>query len=418
VGRLLAVLLLLNCSARVQAYSVLSHEAVIDAAWDRYIQPLLARRFPGSTPDQLRKAHAYAYGGCIIQDMGYYPFGSHLFSDLTHYVRSGDFVHSLLSEAQDINEYAFALGALAHYAGDNNGHPIAVNIAVAILYPSLRVKYGNQVTYSENPSAHLKTEFSFDVVQVAYHAYAPEAYHDFIGFEVAKGLLDRAFFDTYGLSLKDVFHDLDLALGTYRWSVASILPTMTKVAWAARKNQIVAAAPGRTKRKFVYILSRSSYEREWGANYERPGIGARFLAFLFQLIPKIGPLRAFSFKAPTRKTELLFMKSFDATFDRYRALLGELTSGRLQLTNQNLDIGQPTRAGGYNLADDAYASLLDKLADKRITGISPQLRAEILAYYADLDRPIATKRRRAAWRKTLEELDQLKSAPLQSRALP
>ena len=398
------------CSRPSPAYSVLTHEAVIDAAWDGSIVPLLLRRFPAATPDDLRKAHGFAYGGCIIQDMGYYPFGSKLFSDLTHYVRSGDFVHALIQEAQDLNEYAFALGALAHYAGDNDGHPIAVNLAVAIMYPNLRAKYGNQVTYSDDPTAHLKTEFSFDVVQVANHQYAPEAYHDFIGFQVAKPLLDRAFFDTYCLHLKDVFRDLDLALGTYRRSVGSIIPTMTKAAWVARKDQIVGVTPGATRRKFVYILSRASYEKEWGANYERPGLGARILAFLFRLIPMSGPFRALSFKPPTRETELLFMKSFDATFDRYRTLLDEVKADRLRLANQNLDIGKPTRAGGYNLADNAYASLLDRLAGKHFEGLTPQLRADILEYYADLNRPIATKLRRDAWKKTLDHLDGLRSA--------
>jgi hypothetical protein len=414
----LAVFLLLTCGARLGAYSVLSHEAVIDAAWDRYLKPILLARFPATTPEDLRKAHAHAYGGCIVQDMGYYPFGSRLFSDLAHYVRSGDFVQALLAESQDVNEYAFALGALAHYAADNSGHPLAVNMAVAILYPKLRAKYGNQVTYTEDPVAHLKTEFSFDVVQVAHQAYAPEAYHDFIGFEVAKPLLDRAFFDTYGLHMKDVFGNLDLALGTYRRSVASILPTMTKVAWAAKKNEIVTATPGRTKQKFIYILSRSSYEKEWGANYERPGLWARFLAFLFQIVPKIGPFRAFSFKAPTRETELLFMKSFDTTFERYHALLEQLKSNQLRLANENLDIGKLVSAGAYNLADNAYASLLDKLAAKHFADVTPQLRDDILAYYADLNRPIATKKHPDAWRKTVAELETLKTVPVSAGGTP
>jgi hypothetical protein len=416
--RYLAVFLLLMCCPWVHAYSVLTHEAVIDAAWDRYLKPILLARFPAATPDELRQAHGYAYGGCIIQDMGYYPFGTHLFSDLTHYVRSGDFVQALLSESQDVNEYAFALGALAHYTADNSGHPLAVNTAVAILYPKLRAKYGNQITYTDNPVAHLKTEFSFDVVQVANHVYAPEAYHDFIGFEVAKPLLDRAFVDTYGLHLKDVFRDLDLALGTYRRSVASILPTMTKVAWAARRDQIVTAAPGRTKRKFVYILSRSSYEKEWGAKYERPGLWARFLAFVFTIVPKVGPFRSFSFEAPTRETELLFMKSFDTTFDRYHELLEELKQDRLRLANENLDIGKLTSAGGYNLADNAYASLLDKLSGKKFDGLTSALRDDILAFYADLNRPFDTKKRPDAWQKTVSELEALKTAPVSASATP
>ena len=392
-----------------QAYSVLTHEAVIDAAWAQYMTPILLARFPAATPDDLHNAHAYAYGGCIIQDMGYYPFGSHQFSNLTHYVRSGDFIEALLREAQDVNELAFALGALAHYAGDNNGHPLAVNAAVAILYPHLRAKYGQRVTYEEDPAAHLKTEFSFDVVQVANHLYAPEAYHDLIGFQVAKPVLDRAFFDVYGLHLSDVFSDLDLALGTYRHSVASILPTLTKAAWAAKKKDIIAATPGMTRRRFVFILSRSSYRKQWDARWERPGFWAELWAFIFKLIPKVGPLRAFAFKAPTPQTEQLFMKSFDVTFTRYRSLLAEVKGNRLHLANDNLDVGTVTAAAKYNLADLAYATLLDKLSQTQYAGITPALRDNILAYYADLSRPYATKRKRKKWAGTLVELQALRN---------
>ncbi len=409
--RLLPICLLLACCPLGRAYSVLTHEAVIDAAWDKYIQPILLARFPAATPDDLRKAHAYAYGGCIIQDMGYYPFGNHLFSDLTHYVRSGDFVEALLHEAQDINEYAFALGSLAHYAADNDGHPLAVNASVGILYPKLRAKYGKEVTYTNDPAAHLKTEFGFDVVQVANHLYAPDAYHGFIGFEVAKPLLDRAFYDTYGLHLTDIFRSLDLALGTYRHSVASILPTMTKAAWAAKRKDIVATAPGITKRKFIYILKRSSYRKEWGESYEHPGFWAEVWAFLFKLIPKVGPFRTFAFTAPTRQTELLFMKSFDATFDHYRATLDEFKENRLHLAEENLDVGKPTVPATYDLADHAYATLLDKLAEKKFAGVTPELRANILQYYADLNRPFATKKDPKAWQKTLADLDALRTAP-------
>src|ERR1700722_4818503 len=212
-------------------YSVLTHEAIVDSAWVDAIVPLLLKRFPHATPDELKAAHAYAYGGCTIQDMGYYPFGSKFFSDLVHYVRTGDFIVALLRDSQDINEYAFALGALAHYSADNYGHRIAVNRAVPILYPKLRRKYGDRVTYDEDHASHLKTEFGFDVLQVAKGHYAPNAYHDYIGFEVSHELLARAFQETYSLDLKSVFADYDVAIGTYRRSVSGIIPEMTKVAW-------------------------------------------------------------------------------------------------------------------------------------------------------------------------------------------
>src|ERR1700722_12285628 len=105
------------------AYSVLTHEEIVDLVWISEVRPLLLQRFPNLTEDQIKEAHAYAYGGSVIQDLGYYPFGSRDFSDLVHYVRSGDFVIELLRQSQDADEYAFALGALSHYTADIDGHP-------------------------------------------------------------------------------------------------------------------------------------------------------------------------------------------------------------------------------------------------------------------------------------------------------
>src|SRR6201987_2198559 len=187
------------CASSCSGYSVLTHEAIIDSAWKESIVPVLLKRFPNATPEELLQAHAYAYGGAIIQDMGYYPFGNQFFSALTHYVRSGDFVIALLEESKDLNEYAFALGALAHYAADTSGHPLATNRSVAMMYPKLAKKYGPVITYEDKPSAHSQVEFAFDVDQVAEGHYAPKAYHDFIGFKVSKSVLERAFARTYSI---------------------------------------------------------------------------------------------------------------------------------------------------------------------------------------------------------------------------
>ncbi|HVA63345.1 MAG TPA: zinc dependent phospholipase C family protein, partial [Terriglobales bacterium] len=224
---LLSALLL---RARSSAYSVLSHEELVDLLWQGQIQPLLVGRYPALTPAQLNQAHAYAYGGAVIQDLGYYPFGSTFFSNLMHYVRSGDFVMELIRQSQSADEFAFALGALSHYAGDTVGHPASVNQAVAIEYPKLRKRYGNYVTYPEDRIAHLKTEFGFDMEQVALHRYAPQQYHEFIGFQVSKPLLQRVFPVVYGLPLATVLPNDNLAIGTFRWSVSQVIPEMTQVA--------------------------------------------------------------------------------------------------------------------------------------------------------------------------------------------
>jgi zinc dependent phospholipase C len=368
-----------------EGYSVLAHEANIDALWDSTIEPLLQARFPEATPEQVVEARAYAYGGCVIQDLGYYPFGSHFFSNLLHYVRSGDFVDALIRDAQDIDEYAFALGALGHYAADNSGHPLAVNRAVPLMYPKLKAEFGNTVTYAQSPKSHVLVEFSFDVVQVAAGAYAPEAYHGYIGFKVAKPALERAFLDTYGIEMKDLFLNEDLAIATYRHAVGTTIPEMTKVAWGKKRDEIVKVTPGMQREKFVFNLPRKQYDKEFGSDYAKPHGFARFLAVVYHLVPKIGPFRSLSFSVPTPEAERLFLESFISTSERFRHSLDALRAGRLRLPNTNFDTGQPTARGEYSLADITYDELLDKLADRRFAGVPAALGANIVAYYGAAD---------------------------------
>ena len=374
------VLLLLSTSL-ASAYSVLSHEAIVDSLWDSPIQKMLLKKFPPATPDELKDAHAYAYGGCIIQDMGYYPFASKLFSDLTHYVRSGDFVMALLNESQDVNEYAFALGALAHYAADVNGHGKAVNPAVPMLYPELRTRFGAIVTYWDNPLSHIRTEFGFDVLQVAQGRYASDQYRDIIGFKVSKPVLERAVKDTYGLEMKDMFGNLDLALGTFRYTTSSIIPQMTSLAWQLRSEDIIKEKPGMTKQQFLFNLNRSSYEKDWGSGYQKPGIGARLIAVFLRIVPKIGPFKGLAFRAPTPEVEKLFMTSFNATIEAYRKMLADERTDHLDIPNDNFDTGLLTEAGTYLGADLAYDKWLDKLSGKKFASVTPELRDNILKYY-------------------------------------
>jgi hypothetical protein len=418
---LLLSALLFFWPSRTSAYSVLAHEAIIDVAWGNNIKPLLLKRFPNLTTDQLREAHGYAYGGAIIQDIGYYPHGSIFFSDLMHYVRSGDFVMALLRDSKDANEYAFALGALSHYAADNDGHRIGTNHAVPVLYPKLRVKYGDVVTYEQNPLAHVKTEFGFDVIEVAKQRYAPDAYHDFIGFEVAKTLLEQAFCETYGLDLITVLTDEDKVLGSYRRAVSKLIPEATRVAWTLKKDQIEKDQPGVTQRKFLYNLKRASFEKQWGKVYQKPTPWERFLAFLYKILPKFGPLRVLQLRTPTPQTERMFEASFNAAVDRYQESLRQVDADQLQLANDNFDVGEITPPGVYGMNDDTHAKLLDRLAAQKFAGTTPEIRAELLSFYSDPNAPYATKRKRKEWSKVEVQLQQLKAAaaaPATAQTLP
>jgi Zinc dependent phospholipase C len=406
---MLALLTVLIPGAYLFAYSVLTHEEIVDLAWMSEIRPLLQRRFPDLTEDQIKEAHAYAYGGSVIQDLGYYPFGNKGFSDLVHYVRSGDFVLELIRQSQDANEYAFALGALSHYAADINGHP-AVNQAVALNYPKLRARFGNSVRYAQDATAHLKTEFGFDTLQVAKNRYASEQYHDFIGFKVSVPLLERTFPVVYGLPLKDVLPNLDLAVGSYRFAISRLIPQMTKVALRVHGKDQMQEAPNAAKRKFLYRLSRSDYEREWGKTYTRPDFGTRVLSVLFRYAPKVGPFKGMGFDSPTAKTEDLYIKSINATVDRYTALLEEVRSGTIMAPNCDLDDGEATRAAEYTLADEAYAKLLARLTAQKFEGTSSELRKNILDFYSDPTSPVETKKDPARWATVQTNLSELRAA--------
>jgi len=389
------------------AYSVLTHEEIVDLLWTGEIRLLLLERFPELSEDQLKEAHAYAYGGAVIQDLGYYPFGSVEFSNLVHYVRTGDFVRELLLESQDADEYAFALGSLAHYASDIAGHP-AVNQAVAIHYPKLRAKYGNSVKYAQDHTAHLRTEFGFDMAQVAKNRYAPQQYHDFIGFQVSKPLLERTFPIVYGVELKDVLAREDLAIGSYRFAVSRMIPEMTRVALQTHKKDLMRETPDFAKQKFLYRLSRSDYEKEWGKDYTKPGFGTRVLSTLLRYMPRIGPFRALAFNNPTAQTEDMYFKSINTTVDQYRAFLEEVRANTLDLPNRDLDSGNETKPAEYALTDDTYAKLLSQLTARKFDLTTPELRDNIQHFYSDLSAPIDTKKDAAQWQTVLTSLDQLK----------
>lgn len=381
--------------APVRAYSVLAHQSSIDALWDRGIRPLLTKRFPRATPREVSHARAFAYGGSVIQDLGYYPFGSHFFSNLVHYARSGDFVETMIRDARNVDEYAFALGALAHYAADNTGHPEAVNRAVAMMFPKLRAKYGDAIPYAKSPATHVLVEFSFDVVRAAAAAYPASVYHEHIGFEVAKPLLERAFRDSYALDVKDAFlFDEDLAIGSYRHAISELIPELTRTAWRDKKQEIERLVPGIAEDRFLFSMSREEYEQRYGVSYKRPGVFARIMAFFYRLLPKIGPLRPLKFETPNPAAEKLFVESLRDTRNRFGDALDDLAAGRLHLANTDFDTGRPTAHGEYELADQTYAEWMDRLSKRKFQDVPAAVRRNIVSFYEGRGGTTSRKERR------------------------
>jgi hypothetical protein len=326
-------------------------------------------------------------------------------------VRSGDFISFLLRDAHDVNEYAFALGALSHYAADSWGHA-SVNRGVPILYPSLKRKYGDFITYEDDHEAHLRTEFSFDVLEVAKHRYNSQQYHDFIGFDVSEDLLERAFQDTYGMKMDDLLHYDDLTLETFRFAVGKVVPEMTQVALATNKPKVSHEDPDRAKKEFLYHLSRADYEKQFGNKYRRPGIFARILGFLIKLLP-FGPAKILGYRNPTPQAEDLYFRSMDQAMDHYRHFLQQIKGGQLELPNRNFDTGASTRLGEYALCDQTYGELVRRLAKKHFREMNPGVRSNILNFFDDATPPAKSMNARE-WKKVHAALLALKNSPGQA----
>jgi hypothetical protein len=361
---------------------VLTHEAIVDANWESVLVPLLKRKYPGASAEALKEAHAYAYGGALVPDMGYYPFSSKLFTNLVHYVRSGDFIEALFDNSQNINDYAFAAGVLCHYYADVYGHRLGINLSVPMIYPEIRRKFGDTVTFAENRLSHVRTEFSFDVLQTARGNYASAAYHDFIGFKISQPLLEKAFAQTYGLELKELFGNFSRATSRFRWAVINLLPFVTKTAWATNKGDIRKMQPTATSRKFIYRMRWKNYRHQFGKQ-ERPKFFAHAVSIAIRVLPKIGPLRVLIFEAPPPGADKLFVESFDSASQHYKDELLQWSKRNTDLGNVDFDTGEKTARGEYPLADRTYGSLLMRLKDKRFETVSLTLKQNILSFYAD-----------------------------------
>lgn len=410
----LAALVFLLTAPLCLGYSFLTHETLIDMAWDASIKPVLLSRYPNATPEELREARAYAYGGATIQDAGYYPFGHEFFSDLTHYVRTGDFVTNLIHESHNIDELAFSLGALSHYVGDSIGHRYAVNVSVPQEFPGLQSEYGPVVTYEENPHAHVRTEFAFDVDQLSRGRFAPSGYLRHVGFRVPVLLLNRAFYDTYGISLHSVNGDEFAAFRSYRWSVRQLLPRVGYAEALLHRKSFPPDPSDAAFEEFAQRLKDTDAASHWEAyRKHKTSFLTRVVAVVIVVLPKLGPLSELSIRGPKPDTEADYVASVNRATAEYGQLLGELAQkgqDGFSVPDLDLDTGYVTRPGTYRLTDETYAKLLGRVT--RESARPPLgLRQNILAFYAQPDAPIVTKRNPRKWKKVQAELAVLREMP-------
>lgn len=340
---------------------MLAHQAVVDRSWDAAIVPELKRRFP-TTGDDLTRAKAFAYGGSHIADLGYFPLGSTLFTELVHYVRSGAFVTALVRSARTVDEYAFALGALGHYVADTVGHPEATNRVVPTLYPKLQRKFGDRVTYADDHASHLQTEFRFDVFEMAQNKASRDLFHHAVQFEVPTRVLGEAFERTYGIRLEELFTNVDAAILTYRWAFRGLIHEATGIAWALYQADIQKLDPEMTPAGFVYDLTRDDFEHEFGRAYAEPGYFARFLAFFVKLVPNVGPLKRAIYKPLPPEAQQTFRSALDDAVARYQREIKRLGRKSATLADLNLDTGTPVDPRDYEPAEDALTELAELTA--------------------------------------------------------
>ena len=410
---LLSLTLLVPGERFCYAYSVLTHQQLIDLAWGSSIKPLLLARYPNTTSDQLVVAQSYAYGGCEIQDAGYYPFGNAFFSNLTHYVRTGDFVASLIRNAHNVNELAFGLGALSHFIGDSVGHHDAVNPSTAIAFPKLALQFGHSITYDESPHSHIRTEFAFDIDQLTKAHFAPSAYLNHVGLRVSADLLERAFYETYGLHLREVFGNRrkSAVISSYRHSVRTFLPDFAHAEALLHRNDFPSDPDTEESQKLDQRLEDADYNAGWQNTRKKAGFKTHWLAFLVIILPKVGPVSDLSIKIPNEETEGKYVASVNRSLDLYEDLLNRLHQSpaenpeiTMHLDNRDLDTGYVVQPGGYPRTDKTYAKLLALVTANSAEPSPSGLKRDILAYYYDPNSPIITKKNAKAWKRVQEEL--------------
>jgi hypothetical protein len=401
----IVLLVVLAVHQPLAAYSVQSHEELIDLNWKPAIRPFLLARFPHATDAELEQAHAFAFGGCAIQDLGYYPFSNEFFSNLAHYVRSADFIRNLFNEAKNPNELAFAIGALSHYVGDTTGHSLAVNPAVADGFPALAKKYGPVVTYDEDPHAHVRTEFAFDINEISKHRMAPSAYLRHIGLRVPVDLLARAFFKTYGLDFEKILGKRRPVVRGYRFAVRSFLPRIAYAETVLHRRSFPADTQSEALRLFQQHIAEADFGSQWNRyRRARAGIGTYLLAGTIFVLPKLGPLSLLAIRIPTPQTQELYLASMNKSSSALQQLLATWDTTEQSLPNLDLDTGAKVRPGSYRLTDETYADLLETITRQPQAKVPAGLKRDIQDYYADPRAPIITKQNPQKWARLQRQL--------------
>lgn len=457
---ILAFIILVSSQTPGFAYSLLTHEQLIDLTWKDSIVPLLLSRYPNLTPAQLKEARAYAYGGCVIQDIGYYPFGDQFFSDLTHYVRTGDFIVNLFRNVHNADELAFAVGALSHYVGDSIGHSEATNLAVPVEFPRLRAKYGRDVSYSEGKHQHVQTEFAFDIDQISHHHMAPLPFLRHVGLKVSMRQLALAYYQTYGITSSYNGRRRELInVPAYRFAVHAFIPRIAYALTLLHRKHEPPVPDTPEAKELARASAQVNIDNDWQHYRRHAGIGTFTLAGFIFILPKFGPLRLLDIKGPTEATESDYAHSVMMSTAVLRRMLERFTppgpshsshsltqkpggadpppsqrpssnpatnpdtllrseGPRHPLPNRDLDTGREVKPGGYSLTDLTYANLLHRLTRNPKQPIPLGIKENVQAFYADPSLPITTQKNPEKWKQVQADLVTLAAMPTSTAPEP
>ena len=127
------------------------------------------------------------YCGALAPDMGMLPGSDRLFTDLAHYLKTGELARCLVSKANSAIETAYAWGWVTHVLADAGLHP-AINRA------------SGDHSWAESPTSHMRVEFGLDFQRLGDQ---PSLGGARVRSTPGPSLLASAYMEVYGLQVDE-----------------------------------------------------------------------------------------------------------------------------------------------------------------------------------------------------------------------
>ena len=381
---LIASSLLLIVPADGRAFSVTAHQGVVDQAWGLTLVPLIRQRFPNATDRELTEAHAYARGGSISPILVLSARESFVFRPAA--LRSHRrFRQPSVNWGQLSGRICVRLGMLGHYEA-----PAGIRKRPIFRCPSsIPSSSRNTATPSPMRTHPRAPTNSIRCAAGRSSQRNTDLFEHSIDFKVPRDALERAFAETYGLQLNDLFDNYDIAIYTYRWGFRTIINEGTGIAWALYRKDIESNEPGVTSKEFVREISRGDFERQFGKAFLEPGYLPRFVGFLGTLVPDVGPLKRLPFKPLPDSVQKLYFRAYRHASERYVHEVAAICANKAWLENINLDTGRADKSGEYAPADEAWVDLLELHDKSHFANVRDDLASDFRAHFRDRNASLA-----------------------------